>query len=141
MTEYEMAYLYSEMQLGIVAQWSLYVSVMSAFLIMSFLAAHRLSRAMSALAITLFSWFWYVLLMLGYREYASFVGLMAEMKKFKEAGKGLYWHSATQTPEILLKVIPSAWIAFQLIFYAAAVGFFFHCRHMNLKGDAKLKLS
>jgi hypothetical protein len=104
---------------------------MSGFLIMSFLAAHRLSRAMVMVSISLFSWLWYVLLMLSYREMASFVGLMVEMRKFKEASKGLQWHAAAYTPSILLDIIPSSWIIFQLVFFVAAVGFFFHCRHEN----------
>jgi len=141
MTEFEMAELFNDMQLAIIAHLSLYVSVMSGFLVMSFLVAHRLSRPMLVLAISLFSWLWYVLLMLSYREMASFVGLMREMKKFKDAGKGLDWHYATQTPSFLLGVIPASWLAFQFVFFAAAVGFFFHCRHMNLKGKAFLKLS
>ena len=137
MTEYEMAYLFTEMQMTIIAQLSLYVSVMSGFLIMSFLAAHRLSRTMLVLAISLFSWLWYVLLMLSYREMASFIGLMGEMRKFKDAGRGLNWHSAVQMPAILLAVVPTSWIAFQLSFYLAAVGFFFHCRRMNRIAEAK----
>ena len=56
MSEFELAYLFNEMQMAIVTQLALYVSVMSGFLIMSFLAAHRLSRAMMILAISLFSW-------------------------------------------------------------------------------------
>jgi hypothetical protein len=140
-SEFELAYLFNEMQMAVVTQLALYVSVMSGFLIMSFLAAHRLSRALMILAISLFSWLWYVLLMLSFREMASFSGLMGEMRKFKDAGKGLNWHYATHTPTFLVQMIPISWIAFQLIFYAAAVGFFFHCRHINLRTEVNLRLS
>jgi hypothetical protein len=136
MSEYEMAYLFNDMQLAIIAQLSLYVSIMSGFLIMSFLAAHRLSRAMLVVAISLFTWLWYVLLMLSYREMASFSGLMGEMRNFRDAGKGLVWHDAAYTPPFLLELIPMSWIAFQLIFFAAAIGFFFHCRRKNLTAEA-----
>ena len=141
MTEYEIAELFNDMQTAIIAQLSLYVSVMSGFLVMSFLVAHRLSRPMLVVALSLFSWLWYVLLMLSYREMASFVGLMAEMKRFRDAGKGLDWHNATQTPSFLLEIIPVSWIAFQFVFFAAAVGFFYHCRRVNLKATALLELS
>jgi hypothetical protein len=141
MSEYEMAYLFNDMQLAVIAQLSLYVSIMSGFLIMSFLVAHRLSRAMLILAISLFSWLWYVLLMLSYREMASFSGLMGEMRKFKDAGKGLAWHSAAYTPSFLLDLIPISWIAFQFVFFAAAVGFFFHCRRRNRNAEALSKLA
>jgi hypothetical protein len=141
MSEYEMAYLFNDMQLAIIAQLSLYVSIMSGFLIMSFLAAHRLSRTMLVVAISLFTWLWYVLLMLSYREMASFSGLMGEMRNFKDAGKGLVWHNAAYTPALLLELIPMSWIAFQFIFFIAAIGFFFHCRRKNLTAEAISKLS
>jgi len=132
MTEIGMASLFNDMQTAIIAQLSLYVSIMSGFLIVSFLVAPRLTRPMVVVVISLFTWLWYVLLMLSYREMASFFGLMGEMRKFREAGKGLAWHSAAYTPAILLDIVPAAWIAFQVIFYAAAVAFFFHCRSRNL---------
>lgn len=141
MTEFEMAELFNDMQTAVIAQLSLYVSVMSGFLAMSFLVAHRLSRLMLVIALSLFSWLWYVLLMLSYREMASFVGLMGEMRRFRDAGKGLGWHNATQTPSFLLGLVPISWIVFQFVFYAAAIGFFFHCRHMHLRGMALLNLS
>lgn len=131
MTEISMATLFNDMQTAIIAQLSLYVSIMSGFLIISFLVAPRLTRPMVAVAISLFTWLWYVLLMLSYREMASFVGLMREMRKFREAGNGLNWHSAAFTPTFLLDLVPTAWVAFQLIFFAAAVAFFFHCRSTN----------
>jgi hypothetical protein len=56
MTEYEIAELFNDMQTAIIAQLSLYVSVMSGFLVMSFLVAHRLSRPMLVVALSLFSW-------------------------------------------------------------------------------------
>jgi hypothetical protein len=86
-TEFEMATLFNDMQVAIVAQLSLYASIMSGFLIMSFLAAHRLSRGMVVITIGLFSWLWYVLLMLSYREMASFIGLMGEMRKVRDAAR------------------------------------------------------
>jgi hypothetical protein len=141
MTEFEMATLFNDMQTAIVAQLSLYASIMSGFLIMSFLAAHRLSRAMVMISISLFSWLWYVLLMLSYRELASFTGLMIEMRKFKDAAKGLQWHAAAYTPSILLNIIPSSWIVFQFVFFLAAVGFFFHCRHENRVLNVEATLS
>ena len=141
MTEFEMATVFNDMQLALVAQLSLYASIMSGFLIMSFLAAHRLSRAMVVIAISLFAWLWYVLLMLSYREMAAFTGLMGEMRKFNDAGKGLKWHAAAYTPEFLLNIIPASWIAFQLIFFAAAVGFFFHCRRENAVTEVKATFS
>ena len=141
MTEFEMATLFNDMQLAIVAQLSLYASIMSGFLIMSFLAAHRLSRTMVAVAISLFAWLWYVLLMLSYREMAAFTGLMVEMRKFKDAGQGLRWHAAAYTPVFLLDLIPASWIVFQFIFFAAAVGFFFHCRRENTVTEVKATFS
>ena len=131
MTEIGMASLFNDMQTAIIAQLALYVSIISGFLVVSFLVAPRLTRPMVAVAISLFSWLWFVLLMLSYREMASYFGLMGEMRKFREAGKGLAWHSAAYTPAIFLDVVPAAWIAFQIIFYAAAVVFFFHCRYRN----------
>jgi hypothetical protein len=140
-TEFEMVTVFNDMQLAIVAQLSLYASIMSGFLIMSFLAAHRLSRAMVVIAISLFSWLWYVLLMLSYREMAGFSGLMGEMRKFKDAGRGLHWHAAAYTPTFLLNIIPTSWIVFQLIFFVAAVGFFFHCRRENTVAEVKATFS
>ncbi|MFI4934792.1 MAG: hypothetical protein ACHP7N_09265 [Caulobacterales bacterium] len=131
MTEFELAYLFNDMQMAIIAQLSLYVTVMSGFLVMSFLAAHRLSKVMMVVALSLFTWLWYVLLMLSYREMASFSGLMEEMRKFKDAGKGLAWHNAPQTPAFLLDIVPTSWVVFQLVFYAAAMAFFLHCRSVN----------
>jgi hypothetical protein len=138
MTEIEMATLFNDMQTAIIAQLSLYVSIMSGFLLISFLAAARLTRPMLIMAISLFTWLWYVLLMLSYREMASFVGLMGEMRKFREAGKGLGWHNAAHTPSLLLELIPPSWIAFQIVFYGAAVAFFFHCRSRDVSDPVSL---
>jgi hypothetical protein len=138
MTEIEMATLFNDMQTAIIAQLSLYVSIMSGFLLMSFLAADRLTKPMLVVAISLFTWLWYVLLMLSYREMASFVGLMGEMRIFREEGKGLGWHGAAYTPAFLLDLIPPAWIAFQIVFYVAAVAFLLHCRSRNQSNPVNL---
>jgi hypothetical protein len=41
----------------------------------------------------------------------------------------------------LLNIIPTSWIAFQLIFFVAAVGFFFHCRRENTVAEVKATFS
>ena len=55
MTEFEMAYLAQEMTINRTAQASLIISIMSAFLVVGYTAAHRLTFALNALIVALYS--------------------------------------------------------------------------------------
>ena len=131
MTEFEMAYLFNDMHIALLAQMSLSVSALSGFLVASYVAAHRLTNTMAAMSVGLYSWFSFVFAVLGFRTAASYSGIMGQMRAFKDAGKGLDWHFATKTPEWTLDFIPFGGVMIAVVVYAASLFFFFHCRRVN----------
>ena len=141
MTEFEMAYLFNDIQIGILAQLSLLVSVLSGYLVMSFVVAHRLSRTMMVLTVGIYSWFSWVFLIIGHREMAIYAGMMDQMRTFKSTGKGLNWHVVADYPPSFTAGIPVYWAVFQAFVSIAALAFFFHCRRVNGKAAAPASAS
>jgi hypothetical protein len=135
MTEFEMAYLFNDMRIELDAQAQLFFTVSTAFLVASYIAAHRLTRSMTAIVIGL-----YVLASAGtivnmYRQAWAIAGLADEIRKLAVAGKGLAWHPAASMaePALTFTGLPRA-IIFSLA-TTAAVYFFFHCRRVNRKSE------
>jgi hypothetical protein len=134
MTEYEMASLFNEYQNSAQTVLMNSFSIVSAFLITSYFAAHRLTRVMAAGVIALFSSsiFFETLRMMGQAN--SIAGLRAQIREFAQAGKGLTWHgsaSVSSSPQWLVDVYPAIVVATALIIYCGTIYFFFHCRRVN----------
>ena len=131
MTEFEMAYLQNDILLALGSAGSYFFAILTAFLVASYLVAHRLTRPMAAVVVTIFivaSWGSIVTM---YRITDSLAGLAREMKAFAEAGKGLTWHGITRTPDWALENARHLGTTLFIVATIAAVYFFFHSRRVN----------
>lgn len=138
MTEFEMAYLLTDMQAALATQGALFFTLVSGFLVTSFVAAHRLTRLMVVVAITLYTAFYLQMIFTFSRMGISMAGLVQQMHQFAADGKGLAWHAASNAvPEWALQMAPyPAYLSGTLV-YAATIIFFFHCRHVNHKAETQ----
>ncbi|MEQ1756519.1 MAG: hypothetical protein ABL973_20555 [Micropepsaceae bacterium] len=138
MTEYELGYLLNEYQNSFQAQLMNVFSILSAFAIVSFLAAHRLSRTMVTVSMALFTfWLWMEIWgMLGRTR--QILTLRTHIQQvFRESGK-MSWHISNQTsitPAWLTENLPTIFLSVAVFCYVAALFFFFHCRRLNLKAE------
>lgn len=133
MSEFELASLHSQMYVQAQAALSTLLTVMSGFLIVSYLAAHRLDRTMIGIGLTLYVGFSTFLVLGASRTMATYAGLSQQIVTFAQNGRGLAWHGATTAPIWLLELLPLFVVVAGSIGVAASVYFFFHCRRMNLK--------
>lgn len=134
MSEYELASLHTQM-FGLIfsANVALF-GVVSAFMVASFLAAHRLSRTMAFLAVLLFTLYAVGAVIATIASGLNFMRLSAYMHDFAAAGRGLSWHLTSQsTAEEARYISFSVTVASVLLSHCAAIIFFFHCRHVNGK--------
>ena len=136
MTEYEMASLWVD-TFGLVQMTtSLFFTALSAFMVASFVAAHRLTPTMTAIAIGLFLLFSAVVLFALSRQLLAFQGLVLEMQRVADASNGLAWHAVARTPAPILSVALTVAISVYALATVAAVYFFFHCRTVNRRAEA-----
>ena len=133
MTEYEMASLNIDTLLLLGASFTTYFSLVSAFLVASYLAAHRLTRTMATILIGLFV-LWNML-MIGAvsAQLYSLSGLAKKMRTFADEGKGLEWHRVAHIPDSLIDWPRYLIVIILSLATIAAIYFFFHSRHVNRK--------
>ncbi|MFM9864360.1 MAG: hypothetical protein ACKVRO_12205 [Micropepsaceae bacterium] len=136
MTEFEMASLAQELHINRAAQLSLIVSIMSAFLVVGYTAAHRLTFTLNALIVGLYS---LVLL----PRIAGFifstmpvVGLHKAMAERFAKGIEFQWDLALVPSSSLLagyivELTAVTWISI----FVATIAFYFLARQMNLKRE------
>jgi cell division protein FtsB len=135
MTEFEMAYLVNEMRNGVVSSLSLYFGVLTAFLVASYVAAHRLTRTMTTIVVGLFTLFSLLMFASINSQQQALAALAKEVRAFAAAGKGLAWHPGTKVPDWAIDM--SIYLGDVLVVAAivASIYFFFHCRHVNRKTE------
>jgi hypothetical protein len=140
MTEYEMASLANELNGSISTSAGNAFSTVTAFLVVGYLAAHKLNRFMVLTAITVYT-VWLSGAVLGIvRAQINLAGLIQQMHLMAEQGKGLQWHLAS-------RVLPEWYLSSQLGFilvvftaiYIASVIFFFQSRRVNRKAEPSIE--
>lgn len=88
MTEFEMAYLLTDMQSAIGNQSAVFFTGVSGFLVGGYVAAHRLNRALIAIVISVYTlWFLQMMFLLS-RMSISLAGLVTQIHEFAEAWQG-----------------------------------------------------
>jgi hypothetical protein len=138
MSEFELASLYNDVHATLLTQLSLEISFISGFFVLSYFVAHRLTALMVVLLIGTYSYFTLAFTSLSFRLEATYGGLMDEMQKFRDAGKGLDWHYATQTPASVAHLIPWLGTSASVVIYLGSLLFFFHCRRMNARATTSM---
>jgi hypothetical protein len=136
MTEYEMADLFDSLYATAFTMSSISMTLVSGFLVASFVAAHRLSRTMTGLALGIYTWMTFLMINASYRQFSIISGLYSKMRDFNTSGKGLEWHTGALSPAATTDATPYAISAFGVIVFVATIYFFFHCRRVNTKADA-----
>jgi hypothetical protein len=131
MSEFEMAYLHTELFNAVQLTLTVYVSVLSGFLVLSYLAAHRLTRTMTAISLFVYAGFSATVVFGANRVLVSYAGLSREMHTFAGAGKGLAWHSTATLVPWLPEALPFAFLAAGILASIGSIVFFFHCRRVN----------
>lgn len=106
-----------------------YVSVVFAFLVVSYMVAGKLKPAIVSIIVALYTlvalWATWAL----NRGAASLTALVSEMKRNIAAGaSSLSWHPATHTPDFLLTMIPVIVTFVVLLAYAGSLIFFCYQR-------------
>jgi len=137
MTEFEMAYLMTDMQSAIANMSTVCFTGVSGFLVGGYFAAHRLNRTLVAILIFLYTLWFYQTVFLLSRMGISLVGLVREIHQFAAAGKGLQWHSAAfaQAPDWVLDLGAVPAYVTGLIVYCGTIYFFLQCRRTNQKAE------
>ena len=133
MTEFEMAYLTNDMLLALGSTASFYFATLTAFLVASYLVAHRLTKTMTVIAVALFLLSSAGSIVVMNRIMTNLSGLAGEIRAFAQAGKGLAWHVSATTPEWAINIPRQVGVVLYILATAAAVYFFFHCRRQNRK--------
>jgi hypothetical protein len=136
MTEFEMAYLLTDMQVAISTSNTVTLTIVSGFLVASYVAAHKLNRLMVWLLVGVYSYWWVGAAGLQNRQMVTYMRLLGKMHAFAAEGKGLEWHSAASIPsQGLLDAGPVVALLFNLTVFAASIVFFFQCRREGQKAD------
>ena len=131
MTEFELASLANETQNTSIGLLTTYFSLVSGFLVVAFLAAHRLTRTMVAGIVGLFVIWSFGFISVNLTVARNYYGLLAEIRELAHAGKGFEWHAFQIAPDWLLQLRPYGSTIAAVIVAVGAVYFFFHCRKHN----------
>ena len=112
--------------------FSTYVSIVFAFLVVSFLVAGKLQRSLAVIVIALYTLVvaWAVWAMS--RGSASVAAIAGQMKLHAQDGSSsLGWHPAANTPDFVIWAIP---VVITLIAFLAYIGslFFFYIQRQNV---------
>ena len=135
MTEYEMASLANDMLSTSNTILTTCFTVISAFVVVSYLVAHRLSRTMTVIVIAL-----HIVWSLSLWAQASFAlrsyyKLLRKMRNTAEPNGIFDWISPELAPSWLTDARPEMIGISLLLAVLASVYFFFHCRRVNRKAE------
>ena len=138
MTEFEMSYLVTDMQIAVSTTNATLFTITSAFLVAGYYAAHRLTPLMIAVLIGIYAWAFFGTAFMVNRELISLFGLAGEINAYSGAGKGLQWHAAASpAPAWLLNAGVVISLFLNAVMFVATLAFFFHCRRVNRKAEAE----
>ena len=137
MTEFEMAYLSQEMVISRTAQISLLISIMSAFLVVGYTAAHRLTFSLNALIVAIYSLVLFPRLMQIITSSETLMGLSKAMAERAAGGTEFRWipvlrsGSGSVIANYYMEYNALIWISV----FVATIAFYFLARRMNLKRE------
>jgi heme/copper-type cytochrome/quinol oxidase subunit 2 len=138
MTEFEMAYLVTDMQIAVSTTSATLFTITSAFLLAGYYVAHRLTPLMIGVLIVIYAWSFFGTAFMLNREFISLFGLAGEINTYAGAGKGLHWHAAANpAPAWLLNTGIMLGAALNVVIFVATLIFFFHCRRVNRKAETE----
>ena len=114
--------------------FAVYVSVVFAFLIASYLVSDKLAPKMVSVVISLYSLVAVWSLFGISRTSATVISLAGEIKQLVSAGgSSLGWHPAVATPDLAFALIQVLIVAIAVFAYIASMVFFFHQRKLGVQ--------
>ena len=129
MTDYEMLMVFTESVNTLWFIFTAYVSVVFAFLVVAYLVSGKLDRPIVAIVITLYS---LVALWAGWainRASTSLVAAVSQMKQAIRNGEStLAWHPSTETPDLVIAIMPTIITSMTLLAFVGSLAFFFYHR-------------
>jgi hypothetical protein len=129
MTEFEIAYMFTEISGLLSTNFMNFASLTFAFLVSSVLGAQRLSRPMAFIALALYSLLSLAVIYQIYRTLIAVVRLGQEIKeKAQLEGSALKWHVLTDSGDLTMAVMPLLPVAIMIIAFCASLYFFKECR-------------
>ena len=141
MTEFEIAYLLNDIQVAIAAYSSMLFTMMSAFLVAGYVAAHRLSALMIALLIGIYAYAFFGTSFVISGLMTTMFGLAGQIDARAAAGSELQWHNAVVAdaiPATVRPLLPPINLVMTTVIFAATLVFFFHCRRVNRKVEGSV---
>lgn len=134
MSEFEMAYLLQEMLISRTAQISLLISIMSAFMVVGYTAAHRLTIALNALIVVLYFLLIFPRILSIVSSSGAVMGLTKAMRERFAKGNEFQWNPNLAGDFGVLGENYDALNAFVWwSLFLASIAFYFLARHMNLR--------
>lgn len=135
MTEYETAYLFKELIDSAGNATINYVSVLFGFLVAGYLAAPRLSKAMSGILVGLFVFFALMMIFTVNRTMAVTASLVNDVRLSAAGGDtALAWHPIVYEPANFIEYFVPLYTGLLIASFVAALVFFFHCRRGGVGG-------
>ncbi len=129
MTDFELASLYADVAMDVYTLFTVYYSIIFAFVVTSYFVARDLSRGLAVLVISLFV----VTMSLAVFQQAlsvmSLISLGQKIGVAVAAGQSdLEWQAVAYVPRRLLTLLPIAFNAANATIFFGAIYFFFQCR-------------
>lgn len=126
MSDYELISVFITSVDALWVVFSTFVTVVFAFLVVSYLVASKLRRSLAAIVMALYTLvaLWAAWAMS--RGSASVTAIAAEMKlRVQDGTSSLDWHPAANTPDFLISAIPIVITLIALLTYVGSVFFFY----------------
>lgn len=128
MSEYEMTYLIGETAANTQAMLMNIFSIVSAYLVVAYLAAHKLTKIMVTFVNGLFISMMLVFSIQLERHVGVLNSLVKEAQSMAISGDGLEWHPSIETPLEVFGWLPLFVTMLCLVAMIGALAFFFHAR-------------
>ncbi len=126
MSDYELVSLFNEYITIVFTVFMGHCSLIFAFLIASFLVAHRLRTSMATVVILLFTFAIFATTFVQNRFGGAMAGLAKEMRRAVNEGESsIGWHSITYEPEIYMAIFMHTLTTLMVLSYIGSVAFFF----------------
>jgi hypothetical protein len=120
-------------------------TMVSAFLVASYVGAHRLSPLMIALLIGMYAYAYFGIAFTLTRQMTTAFGLVGQISARAAAGSDFQWHAAAEawgastTTATIRSFAPLINLLISLVIFAGTLVFFFHCRRVNRKAEPSVE--
>jgi hypothetical protein len=117
---------------------TVFLTLFSGFVAISYFAAHRLDRISMIVGLAFFVGFALFNLLGTGAALRSYSGLSHEMQSFAAAGRGLRWHNAGDAPLLVVDIMQPIIMVGGAVVIAAAIRIFFYYRRANRLAEARV---